>query len=257
VARTRPKAASGPDHVSAGHCAIPRVRFAYPGYMTPQCVARIRPKAASGPDHVSAGQCARSPGALRLPGQHNLAMRSPDKAEGRIRARPRSRGTLRPFPRVRFAYPGYTTSQCVARIRPKAASGANHVAAGHCARSPGALRLPGLHDLAMRSPDKAKGRIRARPRIRRTLRHSPGALRLPGLHDLAMRSPDKAKGRIRGQPRSRGTLRPVPRVRVAYPGYTTSQCVARIRPKAASGPDPVSAGHCAPFPGCASLTRAT
>src|SRR5690606_9378466 len=96
-------------------------------------------------------------------------------------------------------------------------------------------RLPGLHDLAMRSPDKAKGRIRGQPRIRGTLRPSPGALRLPGQHNLAMRSPDKAEGRIRARPRSRGTLRPFPRVRFAYPGYTTSQCVARIRPKAASG----------------------
>src|SRR5690606_16129400 len=177
--------------------ACSRMRFAYPGY-----------GAARWWSSADLGEAARA------------AVRSPDKAEGRIRGRSacqsRADACREPVPgcaslvraarlRVRGVQSTWAKRrgpQFVARIRPKAASGGAHANRGRTPAGslfPDALRLSGLRGYAL------------------------VAFSRPGRSgEAAVRSPDKAEGRIRGgacQSRDERLPEACSRMRFAYPGY--------------------------------------
>jgi hypothetical protein len=192
-----------PDKALALRTCKPRVRFAYPGYTrSPDKAARPHP-----------GKClanqARSWHYERAgPGCASLTRATP---VARIRPQGRIRGNA---------------------WRTRQGLGTTNV------QAPGALRLPGLP----RSPDKA---ARPHPGNGAADRakalglwdvQAPGALRLPGLP----RSPDKAarphpgNGRQTGpRPWDCGMCRP--RVRFAYPGYTSTSSRRHPPPRRARG----------------------
>jgi len=168
------------------------MRFAYPGYAATRSWRS-----------VDLGEAARA------------AVRSPDKAEGRIRGRnacqSRADACRKPVPgcaslvraarlRVRgvqSTWPKRRGPQFVARIRPKAASGGGQTHANR-GRTPAGSLLPDA--------------LRAYPGCAAT--RSWRSVDLAEAARAAVRSPDKAEGRIRGadacQSRANACREPVP-----------------------------------------------